>query len=343
MRSHRRRLASTTASYETLANRLEHLPVQRCREVQRIVRILFDEFEDAQKGKLSDKKKAGRILKLVVFGSYARNDDHRCGHRECPGTCGEYNLLVVVNTDYFASTRIWKQARERFSCDLAITGHLSAQVNFIVLSIMNLNDQLANGCPFFADIVRNGTMLYEAPGSLLVDPTPPDPEVTGKEMHRNFDHWFQNALHRFDLAKEAMKRGFDREAAFDLHQTVEGLYHCILHVLTLYNPRSHRLTFLRAHAERIAPQLTGIWPDDSRFAKRCFALLDRAYTGSRYSYDFCITHEELDWLVGRVTLLRDAVAEICLRHLNEFDCAVTWETGSLRDHPGIWLETVAKD
>lgn len=64
-----------------------------------------------------------------------------------------------------------------------------------------------------------------------------------------------------------MGRGYDREAAFDLHQTVERLYHCTSHVLTLYSPKSHRLTCLRTHAERVAPLLVAAWPGDSRFAR----------------------------------------------------------------------------
>ncbi|MCZ3379050.1 hypothetical protein [Rhizobium sp. AG207R] len=40
----------------TLAERLSHLPENKRRELERVARILFDEFEDAQKGKLSDKR-----------------------------------------------------------------------------------------------------------------------------------------------------------------------------------------------------------------------------------------------------------------------------------------------
>ncbi len=54
--------------------RLAHLPDRKRRELQHAVRILFEEFEDAQKTKLSDKARRGRILKLVLFGSYARGD-----------------------------------------------------------------------------------------------------------------------------------------------------------------------------------------------------------------------------------------------------------------------------
>ncbi len=58
----------------TLPERLTHLPDRKRRELERVASILFDEFEDAQKSKLSDKEKKGRILKLVLFGSYARGD-----------------------------------------------------------------------------------------------------------------------------------------------------------------------------------------------------------------------------------------------------------------------------
>ncbi|MBB4096160.1 HEPN domain-containing protein [Brucella pecoris] len=329
MKNTRRRLVPETASHETLVERFNHLGRNRSLELRRVVRILFDEFEEAQRGKLSDKKKGGRILKLVLFGSPADGGGAWGEHCESPRTCqagnrySDFNLLVIVSSQFFASPRIWKRAQERFLHELTVTGHLSTRVNFIVHSIMDINDQLANGRSFFTEIVRNGTMLYEAPGSLLVDPTPPGPEVAKIEIQQNFDHWFSGALHRFELASKALERGFYREAAFDLHQTVERLYHCVLHVQALYSPKSHRLTFLRAHAERIAPQLTEVWSDNSSFASRCFDRLDRAYIGARYSRSYEITREELEWLTDGVNALREAVAAICLQHLDKPNCAAT--------------------
>lgn len=58
----------------TLPERLAHLPDNKRRELERVARVLFDEFEDAQKTRLSDKDRKGRILKLILFGSYARGD-----------------------------------------------------------------------------------------------------------------------------------------------------------------------------------------------------------------------------------------------------------------------------
>ena len=165
------------------------------------------------------------------------------------------------------------------------------------------------------DIARDGIVLYELPGYPLASPKTLAPEEARAEAQRHFGHWFPNAARRFELAQEAMRRGYEKEAAFDLHQTVERLYHCVLTVLTLYSPKSHKLTFLRSQAERIAPQLIEAWPRDSRFAKRCFTRLDRAYVGARYSPAYEITGEELTWLVDRVTALQEAVAAICAERL----------------------------
>lgn len=312
----------------TLAERLDHLPVNRRHELERIARILFDEFEEAQKGKLSDRRKGGRILKLVLFGSYARGN--LVGESE--GDCRyEYNLLVVVSTKTFADPHFWERATDRFLRELTVTRHLATPVNFIVHSIMDLNDQLARGRPFFADIISDGIMLYETPGFPLAEPGTLDPEAARTEALKRFGHWFPSAAHRFELATEAIRRGYGREAAFDLHQTVERLYHCILHVLMLHSPKSHRLSFLRTHAERAAPSLIAVWPRDSRFAMQCFARLDRAYVDARYSPQYTITDDELVWLAGRAVMLQDAVAAICTAHLNGFDCAAT-QTSSGASH-----------
>jgi HEPN domain-containing protein/predicted nucleotidyltransferase len=313
-------LAPEAAESMTLAERLGHLPENRRRELERVARILFDEFEDAQKGRLSEKRKGGRILKLVLCGSHARGDWG--GYRLSDDRFG-FDLLVVVSTETFTDPRFWYRATDRFLRELTVTGHLATPVNFIVHSIMDLNNQLALGRPFFLDMVRDGVMVYEAPGFPLVEPRPLAPEVAEAEARRHFAHWFASATHRFELAKEAMGRGYGREAAFDLHQTVERLYHGTLLVLTLYSPKSHRLTFLRSHAERVAPLLIAVWPSGNRLARQCFARLDRSYVEARYSHYYEITDEELAWLVEHVTVLQETAAAICAAHLDGFDCAGT--------------------
>ena len=297
----------------TLPERLAHLPENKRRELERVARILFDEFEDAQKTRLSDKDRKGRILKLILFGSYARGDwveDRKSGY------LSDYDLLIVVNYGKFAEQyQAWEKAGERFLQELTITRRLSAPVNFIVHTYEDVNSQLGKGRPFFVDIARDGIVLYEAPGFPLASPKTLTPQEVHDLAQRYFDQWFPGGERFLKLATVAIDDGFQNEAAFLLHQAAERLYHCVLLVLALYSPKSHKLKFLRSQAERIAPQLIGIWPRDTRFAKRSFTRLDRAYVDARYSPAYEITAEELAWLVDRVKTLQETVAAICAAHL----------------------------
>lgn len=298
----------------TLPDRLTHLPDRKRRELERAAQILFEEFDESLKTKLSDKAKRGRILKLILFGSYARGDwveDRKSGY------LSDYDLLIIVNEERFAEQHeAWEKAGERFLQELTITRRHATPVNFIVHSYQDVNDQLAQGRPFFVDIARDGVVLYEASGFPLALPKILAPKEALDQARTYFEHWFPSAIRRLEIAQEAIRRGYVKEAAFDLHQTTERLYHCTLLVLALYSPKSHKLTFLRSQAERIAPQLIGIWPRDSRFAKRSFARLDRAYVDARYSPAYEITNEELVWLIDRVTMLQKTVAKICTERLD---------------------------
>ncbi len=48
-----------------------HLPAGKQRELERVVEILFEKFADAH-GQPNGQRKLGRILKIVLYGSYAR-------------------------------------------------------------------------------------------------------------------------------------------------------------------------------------------------------------------------------------------------------------------------------
>ena len=100
-----------------------------------------------------------------------------------------------------------------------------------------------------------------------------------------------------------------------LHQSAERFYHCALLVLTLYSPKSHKLNFLRSHAEEIAPELIEAWPRSDKFSRRCFELLRQAYVNARYSPHYEISDGELRWLGERVAALQQLVKAVCDRRL----------------------------
>jgi len=291
---------------------LDHLPASKQRELEHVVRVLFEEFEAAQVRRSSKWNKQARILKLVLYGSYARGgwvDDPVGGYKS------DYDILIVVNDDNLVDLEYWSAADDRLMRDMTITGMLSAPVNFIVHSLTDVNRQLEKGRPFFIDIIRDGILLYEAEGFCFSQPRDLPPEEARAEAQGHFDKWFASADAFLASAKFLMERGDRNEAAFNLHQATERLYHCTLLTLSLYSPKSHRLNFLRSHAEEVAPELVEAWPRDDKFSRRCFDLLRQAYVNARYSPHYKVTDEELNWLGERVAVLQELVKTVCERRL----------------------------
>lgn len=292
-----------------LADQLSHLPDTKQRELEHVVKVLFDTFENATKTKLSDKRKAGRILKVILFGSYARGgwvEDRLSGYRS------DYDILVVVSGHEFTDLQeYWSAADDTFVREYTLTHELNTPVSFIVHSLQDVNDQLAKGRPFFSDIARDGIMLFEAEGHPLAKAKPLTADEVRAEAKAYYKQWTENADAYSISAAGLKERGNLKQAAFLLHQTTEALYHCILLVFTLYSPKSHRLSFLRSQAERLDERLRDVWPDDDKFARRCFAKLQRAYIDARYSSEYEITIEELTWLQDHVSRLGDKTKQIC--------------------------------
>ena len=299
---------------------LDHLPDAKRRELARIVEILFAEFEDALKGRNAPHRKAGRILKIILFGSYARGDwvdDPKGGYKS------DYDLLVVVNHEELADlAEYWGKADDHLLRAYQIAHELTAPANFIVHDLTDVNKQLRRGRPFFVDIVRDAIALYEAPDHPFEQPKPLSDEEAIKEARSYFDEWFGAASRRLDVfqyevSEGAAKPAWRKDAAFTLHQAAERLYHCVSLVLTLYSAKSHKLNFLRSQAERMAPSLIAVWPRESRFEQRSWELLRRAYVDARYSPHYKISSEELAWLGERIEALQKAVEAACREQLGE--------------------------
>lgn len=295
-----------------LPTSLDHLPASRQRELAHVARVLCEEFEAAHALGTKTWKKAGRIFKIVLYGSFARGDwvDDPVG-----GYQSDYDILVVVNDERLTEFEYWSAAEDRLMRDATITKALSAPVNFIVHSLSDVNAQLEKGRPFFKDIVSQGIALCEAEGFPFAQPRDLPPEEAKAEAQKYFDDWFESAVGFREQAVFAMGHGRSKIAAFEFHQSVERFYHCTLLVLNLYSPKSHKLNFLRSHAEEVAPELIAAWPRADKFSRRCFELLRQAYVNARYSPHYEISDDELRWLAERVAALQELVREVCERRL----------------------------
>ena len=292
---------------------LDHLPSAKQRELKHVVRVLFEEFEEQTNRATQGWKKRGRILKVILYGSYARGDwvdDPKGGYRS------DYDILVVVNDARLTDpVEYWATADDRLMRDATINKALSAPVNFIVHDLADVNDQLAHGRPFFVDIAEQGIALYEAEGFELATPRVLPPEQARAEAEKHFEYWHPKIASALRGASRYLEDGERNDAAFTLHQAAERAYHCALLVLTLYSPKSHKLNFLRSHAEEAAPELIAAWPRSDKVSRRRFELLRQAYVNARYSPHYAISDEELAWLGERVAHLQSLVKRTCEERL----------------------------
>lgn len=297
-----------------LRNDLDHLPDLQRRELELAVRILFESFDAAIGDRASqDYKRNAAILKVILFGSFARGawvEDRASGYMS------DYDLLVVVNDDKLTDQhRYWDGAADRFVRELTIIQSLRRPVNFIVYSLRDVNFQLGRGRPFFLDIIRDGIALYEANGFLLDSPKTLRADEIQQEAREYFEVWFASANRFFRSAHFLVRDGSPKKAAFTLHQVAKELYHCVLLVLTLHSPKSHKLDVLRSLAEGVDPRLRAAWPRSDRESRRGFERIRRAYVEARYSSHYTITPAELDSAFKQVVQLQILVREVCMERV----------------------------
>lgn len=283
----------------------DHLPERQQRELGRVRDILLDEFEKAIAPATKPEKRNGKVYKIILFGSYARDDwvdEPENGYQS------DFDLLIVVShEDLTDIADYWYIAEDRIARDTSI----ARPVNIIVHSLDEVNQSISRGEYFWTDIARDGVALYELPCHPLATPKPLTAADAYRMAQEYFDQWLPSADQFILHGKDAIGRGWHSKAAFELHQATERLYICFLLVRTLYFPRSHNIKFLRSLAEDKEARLVEAWPRATKADRARFERLKRAYVEARYSASYAITSEDLDVLAVSIERLREIVAAIC--------------------------------
>lgn len=289
---------------------IDHLPEHKQEELARVVEILHAEFEDALAESSADWKKSGRVLKIILFGSYARGDwvDEPLTMK---GYRSDFDLLVVVNNNKLADFAYWYKAKDRLERDRAI----KTPTSFIVHSRRFVNTALRQGQYFFTDIRREGIILYELDDEPLAEPRPLTPRAAYETAKEHFEARFAGAKVFAKGAQFYLSEGDYSHSAFELHQAIEHTYATLLLVLTNYSPPSHKLTFLRALAEDQDRRLFEAWPREQQRHRAWFNTLNEAYVKARYSRHYLISEEALVWLGERTAELHKCAEQVCLENL----------------------------
>lgn len=283
---------------------LDHLPERQQQELATIRSTLLNEFEAAIKsgsGGTSEWRKGGQVLKIILFGSYARND---WVDEPENGYLSDFDLLIIVSHEKLTDIAdYWWVAEDKILRDPTI----GRTVNIIVHTLAEVNQAIGRGEYFWTDILRDGVTLYELPGHPLAAPRQITPAHSYHMAARYFDTWFAKVMSALKGAAFYIAEHELNDAAFALHQAVERAYICFLLVNTLYSPRSHNIKFLRSLAEDIEKGLAQAWPREHRTERRRFELLKRAYVEARYSDQFTVSSDDLRLLQSSANELADLV------------------------------------
>lgn len=299
---------------------LDHLPHRQQHELERVRTTLLTEFEAAINsggGGTQSWRRDGKVLKIILFGSYARTD---WVDEPDNGYLSDFDLLVIVSHEKLTNVHdYWYVAEDKILRDPAV----GRTVNVIVHTMTEVNQALSRGEYFWTDIIRDGIVLYELPGFPFARPQPMTAKDAAEMARGYFDDWTAKVASAIDLAGYARSKGEFKDAAFLLHQAVERAYVGFLLVHTFYFPRSHNIKFLRSLAEDVDHRLVAAWPREGRPERRRFELLKRAYVEARYSDQYHISLEDLEALSASAKELASLVASICEARLADLQDAAS--------------------
>ena len=281
--------------------------------------IILEELTQRIKASGSARERRYRLLKLVLFGSFAKGtwfEDSRSGR------ASDIDLLAIVSHEALTEmSAFWQEVEDRLFHDPAI----QRDVSIIVHTLQDVNRQLKDGQYFFSEIIGQGIILHQDiepdrngnPKNLLAKPNSPDPR-RAYDMASEFRAvWLKKA--NFCLNDGRLHTGHDKDennhAAFLLHQSAESAYRMFLLTVTLYAPGTHHLGKLRSIARTIDERLEEAWGPSQKPYKRYFELLRRAYVEARYSPAYETTKEILAWQADRIEELIKIADTLCIERL----------------------------
>src|SRR4051794_34824020 len=183
---------------------LDHLPEAKRRELAHVVEVVREGFAEAISRRTMERFRKGKILKIILFGSYARGDwvEDPVGRY-----FSDFDLLVVVSHEDLTDVpEFWAKTEDRLLEELSEGRRLRTPVSLIYHSIDDVNEKLHLGRFFFIDILREGIVLFEEQGHPFVQPRPLDAQDALVETRTFFEEWFESAGRRLELANEALRK-----------------------------------------------------------------------------------------------------------------------------------------
>jgi predicted nucleotidyltransferase/HEPN domain-containing protein len=285
---------------------LSHLPEHKQAELKAIKEALVPRY--------------GEIEMIILFGSYARGnwvEDKYVENGRTYTYKSDYDLLIILSDDKKANADSFVQA---VSAKLEAL-KLDTPVHPIFHGIDFVNAALSEGKYFFDDIKREGILLFNTSRYELAEKRILSPLEIQKMAQVDFDQWFESANIFYDQYKNALAQNTNahfKVAAFDLHQATERYYGAIQLVFTGNKPKTHDLEILGGMAKACDMEFGKVFPKGDLQERTRFTLLRKAYVDARYKAEYQISKADLEWLAGRVRILRDLTERICKAKIASF-------------------------
>ena len=254
------------------------------------------------------------LAMLILFGSYARGDwvNDRYVEGDIIYTYqSDFDLLLVSEHRSHATVDGEFRLCDAIGRRLRRLGLDRPSATIIVEDIEHLNKDLRRGNYFYADIEKEGVLLFDNGRHTLAEAVPLDPVEMQKHVREDFEHWFTSACQFYRQSQNAVSEGWNNNAAFQLHQATERFLNAIVLTFTRYKPKTHDIERLDRQASNLHADFFTVFPRASEQQKRCFDLLKKAYIDARYKRDYAITNDELEYLAGRVRRLQELTKRIC--------------------------------
>lgn len=312
---------------------LEHLPPRRRWELcDFVLPTILSSFEDAHARSVTGWKKKGRIHKIVLYGSFARGTWVYEPHTK-KAYSSDYDLLVMVNRKQVVENVVYWDALDDKFIEARAEGVLLSRPSIIVHTKQEVHHALVEGRYFYQDIIKDGIVLYDADDA----PFPKARPKTAADKHalasEYFSEWFPSAGEFYEAYEFALSKARLPNAAFQLHQCVEHLYHTALTVLTFYTPHNHDIRALRSMVDKLDRRFTYVWPRDYRWQTAAYNVLRDAYVKSRYSKrGYKITKEQLEFLGEGARELSRVIEVVCGERIGALQVEAISETAAAK-HP----------
>ncbi len=277
---------------------LSHLSENKQYEIRRIVDIIQEVVNPE---------------KIILFGSHAKGTQVEHRYQTKDGIIHEYisdyDFLVVTKDNpektYVQESKIMDRV-----------DHFNPPVNLEIHEIDYINEGLSWGQYFFADIAKEGVLLYDKGTVQFVEPRVLTPNEAKEISQRYFEKWFKRANGFISGIDGYISKGEYNVSAFILHQAAESFYYTTLLVFTGYKPKTHNLGKLKKQIKNISEEVFLLFPENNKFEKHLFDLLKRGYVDARYKDDYVITKSEVLALVERIEKMRTLVDTVCYQKIN---------------------------